>query len=56
MFETYLKREHLYMLCAFEIFPWFGDGEIYSVWQYDDATVLEEMLPWQQGKVVAVIR
>lgn len=28
---------------------WFGDGEIYSVWQYDDGAVLETLLPWQQG-------
>lgn len=28
---------------------WFGDGEIYSVWQYNDGAVLENLLPWQQG-------
>ncbi len=29
---------------------WFGDGEIYSLWQYPDDARLENLLPWQQGQ------
>lgn len=49
-FALDLSQKHANQLYTKNTQGWFGDGEIYSVWQYDDATVLEEMLPWQQGK------
>lgn len=49
-FALDISTEHANQLYNKNTQGWFGDGEIYSVWQYDDSAILEGLLPWQQGK------
>lgn len=49
-FNVSLPTERANCLYKINSQGWFGDGENYSVWQYEDAVELQNLLPWQAGK------
>ncbi len=49
-FGVSISTEHAVRLYSHNTQGWFGDGEDYSVWQYQNPAELLESLQWQRGQ------